>query len=223
MAKMRILLVDDHAVLRSGLRLLINSQSDAEVVGEASDAREGFEKVRELRPDIAVVDLTMPGSSGMKLIDRIRHEVPATRVIVLTMHDDAAYVRAALAAGANAYVAKTSVDGELLAAIRATFRGGTFVNVNMRDAGIGSLATHSDDGASTPGDLLSPREREVLKLLALGHTNQEIADRLFLSVKTIETYRSRLSDKLGLKTRAGIVRYALDIGIIGVDESSEPS
>lgn len=222
MAKMRILLVDDHAVLRSGLRLLINSQSDAEVVGEASDAREGALKVRELRPDIAVIDLTMPGASGMKLIEQIRREVPSTRVIVLTMHDDPAYVRAALAAGANAYVAKTAVDDELLAAIRATFRGRTFVNVNMQDATTRSPLTPHSDAATTAGDLLSPREREVLKLLALGHTNQEIADRLFLSVKTIETYRSRLSEKLGLKTRAEMVRYALDLGIIGIDPSSEP-
>lgn len=222
MGKMKVLLVDDHAVLRSGLRMLINSQSDAEVVGEASDAREGLQKARELQPDIAVVDLTMPGVGGMKLIEQIRHEVPVTRVIVLTMHDDPAYVRAALAAGANAYVAKTAVDDELLSAIRATFRGRTFVNVNMHDASASSLLTPSKEGASTAGDLLSPREREVLKQLALGHTNQEIADMLFLSVKTIETYRSRLSEKLGFRTRAEMVRYALDMGIIGVDQSSEP-
>lgn len=220
MAKMRILLVDDHEVLRSGLRLLINSHADAEVVGEASDTREGMQKVRELEPDVAVVDLTIPGAGGMKLIEQIRHEAPRTRIVVLTMHDDPAYVRAALAAGANAYVAKTAADAELLTAIRAAFRGRSYVNVALKDASPGSLLTHPTDKATTPGDSLSPREREVLKLLALGHTNQEIADKLILSVKTIETYRARLGDKLGIKTRAEMVRYALELGIIGAEQAT---
>ena len=215
MAKIRILLVDDHAVLRAGLRLLINSQSDTELVGEASDTREAMQRVRELLPDVMVVDLNIPGLGGMKLIEQVHREAPRIRTVVLTMHDDPAYVRSALAAGATAYVAKTAADAELLTAIRAAHRGRSYVNVSLQD---GSSLLKPTDETATPGDTLSSREREVLKLLALGHTNQAIAEQLFLSVKTIETYRARLSDKLGLKTRAELVRYALGIGIIGPDQ-----
>lgn len=207
MAKIRVLIADDHAVLRSGLRLLINAQPDMEVAGEAASSHEVLAKTRAAGADVLILDLTMPGGGAIKVIERLRRECPDTRVLVLTMHDDAAYLRAVLAAGGSGYVVKTAADAELLTAIRAVAGGRTFVDLSL-----------GDDGLGQPGPAgLSPREREVLALLARGHTNQEVADRLFLSVKTVETYRARSADKLGLRTRADLTRYAMGAGMLGPD------
>jgi DNA-binding NarL/FixJ family response regulator len=223
MARIRILLADDHAVLRTGLRMLISSQRDLEVVGEASDGDEAVRKATALRPDVALVDLSMPGSGGLKAIERIRHAAPLTRVLVLTMHDVPAYLRASLAAGASGYVVKRSADSDLLAAIREVHRGHTVLDPSLEDrAAHGSLRRRGGVGSTTPTALLSQREREVLELVAQGFTNQQIADRLGLSVKTVETYRARLVDKLGLQSRAELVRYALDSGVLGGDGSRGP-
>src|SRR5262245_45442279 len=214
MASIRILLADDHAVLRAGLRLLINAQPDMAVVGEAADCPEAWEKVRRLKPDVLTLELTMPGGSSIKLIEQLRQECPHTRVLVLTMHDDPAYLRAVMAAGGAGYVVKTAADAELLSAIRAIHPGRIVVHVSAPKnvpAPFGGEA-----GAGPAG--LSGREREVLTLLAQGHTNQEMARRLFLSVKTIETYRARIAEKLGLRTRAEVVRYALEVGLLRPDE-----
>jgi DNA-binding NarL/FixJ family response regulator len=224
MATINVLLTDDHAVLRAGLRLLINAQPDMRVVGEAADCPRALEMVRTLRPDVLTLDLTMPGGGSIKLIEQLRHECPRTRVLVLTMHDDPAYLRAVMAAGGAGYVVKTAADAELLNAIRAVCDGRIVVDLKLpkpaaspsvgRDAGPGT--TRATGFAS-----LSAREREVLTLLVQGHTNQEIAARLFLSVKTIETYRARIADKLGLRTRADLVRYALAIGLLGAETTSQ--
>jgi len=223
MAKIRVLLADDHAVLRAGLRMLLHVQPDMEVVGEAADTREALVKVCETKPDVLTLDLTMPGGNSMKLIERLRQECPQTRVVVLTMHDDSAYLRAVLAAGGSGYVVKTAADSELLTAIRTVFQGRLFVDSQLREskappARNGGVSTGSP--ARTGVTSLSERERQVLALLVQGHTNQEIADRLFLSVKTIETYRARLTDKLGLRTRAELVRYALGIGLLGPETAN---
>ena len=216
MARIRILLADDHAVLRTGLRMLISSQRDLEVVGEASDGDEAVRKAAALRPDVALVDISMPGSGGIKAIERIRQAVPATRVLVLTMHDVPAYLRASLAAGASGYVVKRSADSDLLAAIREVHRGRTVLDPPLAArAAYGSLRRRGPVGSTTPAALLSQREREVLELVAQGFTNQQIADHLGLSVKTVETYRARLVEKLGLQSRAELVRYALDCGLFG--------
>jgi DNA-binding NarL/FixJ family response regulator len=213
MARIRVLLADDHAVLRAGLRMLINSQPDMELVGEAADCGEALAKARRLKADVLTLDLTMPGGSGIKAIERLRHESPQTRVLVLTMHDDAAYLRAALAAGAAGYVVKTAADTQLLSAIRAVHLGRIVVEVNLPAGGPPPAAA---PGPAHPAGFasLSPREREVFTLLTQGHTNQEIANQLFLSVKTIETHRAHIADKLGLRTRAELVRYALDMGLL---------
>jgi DNA-binding NarL/FixJ family response regulator len=175
-------------------------------------------KATALRPDIALVDISMPGGGGIKAIERIRHAVPATRVLVLTMHDVPAYLRASLAAGASGYVVKRSADSDLLAAIRDVHRGRTVLDPSLSArVAHGSLRRRGAATTATSTALLSQREREVLELVAQGFTNQQIADHLGLSVKTVETYRARLVEKLGLQSRAELVRYALDSGLFGAD------
>ena len=215
MTRIRVLLADDHAVLRAGLRVLINGQPDMEVVGEASTGEEAVGLALAAKPDVVLLDLTMPGAGGIEATRRIVHDCPPARVLILTMHDDVAYLRSVLAAGASSYVLKRSADTELLSAIRITHRGGTYLEPSLAGAvvqdALGRRARHGDASAR---NALSDREREVLCLVAQGHTNQEIAKRLSLSVKTVETYRARLMTKLGLRTRADLVRYALAVGLL---------
>ena len=217
--KIRILIADDHAVVRSGLRLLINSQKDMEVVGEAKDGREVLPAVKATRPDIALVDLSMPGGGGMQAIAQLRREEPMVRVVALTMHDDPDYLRSVLSAGGFGFVVKRSADSDLISAIRAASRGERFVDPSIGESLVQEILRESAPGAGESGEIrLSPREREVLGLLARGHTNAEIAEKITVSVKTVETYRARLSQKLGLHTRAELVRYAMSRGILKSDE-----
>ena len=194
MAKIRVLIVDDHAIVRAGLRMLINPQPDMEVVGEAADGHEALCQARAANPDVLTLDLTMPGGGGLKILERLRQACPQTRVLVLTMHEDPSYLRAALATGALGYVAKSAVDGDLLAAIRSVAQGRTFVAMKLNESEthqvLGDRATRIGSAPRAPVQLLSPREQEVLKLLAQGYTNQEVGTRLCLSVKTIETHRA---------------------------------
>jgi two-component system response regulator NreC len=205
--KIRVMLADDHAILRAGLRMLLDAQPDMAVVAEAADGQEAIRRASGSRPDVAVVDLTMPGMSGVETLEGLRREVPATRLLVLTMHDDPGYARLAMAAGASGHVIKDAESADLLAAIRAVHRGRTFVQAGSEAA--------PTDSPRPPVPALSPRERQVLELLAHGHTNREVADRLSLSVKTVETHRARLSDKLGLHSRADLVRLAIELGLLG--------
>jgi two-component system, NarL family, response regulator NreC len=219
MEKIRVLIADDHAVLRAGLRILINTQPDMVVVAEAGDGIEAVKQATQNRPDVAVMDITMPAISGIQAIEQIRQACPRTQILVLTMHDDTAYLRSALAAGASGYVVKKSADSELISAIHAVHRGQMFVDLASSSGAIQeALLNRSSQEPTRPGDpksLLSQRERAVLTLVAQGYTNQQVADRLCLSVKTIETYRMRLAEKLELRTRADLTRYALEIGLIG--------
>jgi two-component system response regulator NreC len=213
-SRIRLLLADDHAILRAGLRMLLEAQPDMMVVAEAADGEEAVRRAHATHPDVAVIDLTMPGLSGVETLQRLRRELPATRLLVLTMHDDPAYARVAQAAGATGHVIKDAESGDLLAAIRAVHRGRTFVRIGGgdHDDGEGPTVVATEPARTTPP--LSPRERQVLALLAHGHTNREIAARLSLSVKTIETHRARLGDKLGLHNRADLVRLALELGLL---------
>jgi len=224
MAKIRVMIADDHAIVRAGLRMLINPQPDMEVVGEAADGHEALRQAREANPDVLTLDLTMPGGDGLKALEGLREACPQTRVLVLTMHEDPSYLRAALAAGASGYVAKSAVDAELLAAIRSIVQGRTFVTMTLSDREthqvLGDKPTSAESPQRAPVKLLSSREWEVLKLLAQGYTNKEVGTQLCLSVKTIETYRARLADKLGLRSRADLTRYALEMGLLDPGPSS---
>ena len=209
----RILLADDHAVMRSGLRLLIDNQTDMEVVGEAGDGLQAIDRAAALQPDVVVLDLTMPLMDGLTCLRQIRQRAPQSRVLVLTMHADEQYLRDALARGAAGYVVKQAADQEVLSAIRAVMRGEMYIHPSMTKALLRELVDQS--AVPQTGDavsLLSEREAQVIRQVARGHTNQEIAEKLSLSVKTVETYRARAMEKLGLSSRAALVRYAMEQG-----------
>jgi two-component system, NarL family, response regulator NreC len=223
--KIRVMIVDDHAILRAGLKMLVNAQPDMEVVSEAPDGEKAVQAARETRPDLALLDLTMPRVGGMQALQEIARNCGETRVLVLTMHDDPAYLRSALAAGASGYLLKRAVDAELLAAIRAVHRGGIFVDPRLADVLVQDLLAKRDTGARSkrPVNILSDRELQVLKLVAQGYSSAEIAKRIFVSVKTVETYRSRFSEKLALRTRSEVIRFAVQMGLLTPEAlESEP-
>ena len=223
--KIRVMIVDDHAILRAGLKMLVNAQPDMEVVSEAPDGEKAVQTARETRPDVALLDLTMPRVGGMQALQQMARDCRETRVLVLTMHDDPAYLRSALAAGASGYLLKRAVDAELLAAIRAVHSGGTYVdprlaNVLVQDV-LAKRGTRA--GPKRPVNLLSDRELQVLSLVARGYTSAQIAKEIFVGVKTVETYRSRFAEKLGLRSRRDVIRFAVQIGILTPEAlESEP-
>jgi two-component system response regulator NreC len=220
MVMIRVLVADDHAVVRAGLRMLIGSQPDMEVVGEAADGADAVVKTGAAKPDVVVLDLSMPGPRSTQTIERLLRLVPCPRVLVLTMHDDPAYFRSAFLAGATGFVVKNAADVELLTAIRVVHRGRTFVDLTSSQhlvQGRSATPATRDPPASSRRKLLSRREAEVLRLLAQGHTHQEVADQLALSIKTVETYRKRLHEKLGLKSRAQLFRFAFESGLLDHD------
>jgi two-component system response regulator NreC len=214
----RILLADDHAVLRSGLRLLLTSQNEFEVIGEASSGAETLSLAEKLQPNLILLDLSMPALGGLDALPTLRKIVPSTRILILTMHDDPQYLRQALKHGASGYVLKKAADSELISAIRAVMRGEMYVHPSMTRVLLEDILP---EAKSTSGELtwasLSEREQEVLKMVALGHTSAEIASQLSLSAKTVETYRARGMEKLGLRTRAALVKFALQEGLIKRD------
>lgn len=216
MNKIKVLLADDHAVLRAGLRELFNKQPDITVVGEAGDGWEAVRRCLEDAPDIVLMDISMPGLSGCEATQQIKKLNPDIKVLVLTMHDDETSLSQMIRAGADSYVPKKAADTDLLAAIRATHRGEHFVHSSMTKWLLETLRHKetSTVGTKQDADGLSEREREVLCLLATGHTNQQIADKLYLSVKTVETYKARLKEKLGIQGRAELVRYAIQHGLL---------
>jgi two-component system, NarL family, response regulator NreC len=207
-AKTRIVIADDHAVVRAGLRSLIDSQADMEVIGEAGDAATALAQVRSLKPDVIVLDITMPGG-GLKAQEQIATAVPEAKILILSMHSDAAFVRTAMVAGAAGYLSKKIVHTELLNAVRAIREGRRYVDSSVSE-GLMPVTARSRS-------VLSEREQQALQLIASGYTNQEIAERLFVSVKTVETYRARIVAKLGLKNRAELVQYAIHAGLLGPD------
>jgi two-component system response regulator NreC len=207
----RIVIVDDHAVVRSGLKLLLDGQEDLEVVGEAGDARTAVFEVRAQKPDVVLMDVVMPSGSGIEATPAVLKEAPDAKVLILSMQDDPAYVREAFAAGASGYVLKEAADAELVAAVREVAAGQRYVHPTL---GARLVAAEADERAHAEEDPLSEREHEILRLLALGHTNQEIASQLYLSVRTVETHRAHIMQKLRISTRAELVRYALERGVL---------
>lgn len=206
MNKTTVILADDHSILRAGLKLLLESQKDMEVVGEAENGHVALKLCEQLQPDILILDLSMPEGSGLPVIEKVKKVCPKTEVLVLTMHSDINWVRSSISAGASGYIVKKYAETELLYAIRSVRRGFPFIKT-----------ADETEVLIQPGDaseVLSDRETEVLRYIAYGYTYEEIAKKLFVSVKSIETYRSRIAKKLKLDTRAKLVRYALDMGLI---------
>ncbi len=214
----RVLLADDHVVLRSGLRLLLTSQNEFEVIGEASSGTETLSLAEQLQPDLILLDLSMPALGGLDALPTLRKLVPSTRILILTMHDDPQYLRQALKLGASGYVLKKAADAELLSAMRSVLRGEVYVHPSMTRILLEDMLPKSQSSDNKDSwSSLSEREQEVVKMVALGHTSAEIADQLNLSAKTIETYRARGMEKLGLRTRAALVKFALQEGLITRD------
>ena len=208
----RVALCDDHAVVRSGLRRILADEADIEVVGEAGTAEEAVALAGATKPDVFVMDLGLPGTSGIAATREVVAANPSTKVLVLTVHDDVAYLRKAFEAGARGYLVKEAADVELILAVRHVASGQDYVHPALGAALLAPGATAPRAGG--PGGELSERELEVLRLVALGHTNAEIAAELYVSVRTVETHRAHLQQKLGIKTRADLVRYARQIGLL---------
>jgi len=212
MKKLRVLLADDHKVVRDGLRLLVDGQRDMRVVGEAANGKEALQRARDLNPDVVVMDLSMPELNGLQATERLRAERPGVKVVALTVHEDPSYLLQLCKAGAVGYVLKRSAGEDLIHAIRTVAGGGLHFDPTLASQALTGRPgdTPSKEGLH-PGNL-SEREQEVLILLAWGYSNKEIASKLGLSTKTVETYRVRISEKLGLRSRTNIVQYALRQG-----------
>jgi len=208
--------VDDHTIVRDGICALLNLAADMEVVGEAADGREALDKVRELTPDVVIMDIAMPLLGGMEATRRIRKDFPATKVLALTQYSDKEYVLPVIEAGAHGFVSKTAASSELAVGIRSVYRGDSFLSPSVAKLLVESFQQGGLQDRRDPYDQLTGREREVLKLLAEGHTTQEIADILVISPKTVEGYKTSLMDKLDIHNRVDLVKYALRKGIITV-------
>lgn len=214
MSKTRLLLVDDHAVLRAGIRMLVENEPDMEVVAETDNVADAERLARAVRPDLLVLDLTLPGGASLPLIERLSAFTDPPKVLVLTMHDDPAYVRAALAAGAVGFLVKKIREQDLLQAIRSVARGRVVVDLDDEQRTASVFQALPRLRSRRPVAKLSTRELEVIRLLGRGLSNQEVAEQLDVSPKTVATYRARIGDKLGLKSTADFVKYALDTGLI---------
>lgn len=223
MPRIRLLLADDHALMRAGLRALLGEIAQCEVVAEAADGIEAARLIRQLEPDVALVDLTMPGLSGLDVIARAAREAPATRCLALSMHTTENYVLEALRAGAAGYVVKDTAPEELALAIRAVAQGGQYLSPAIANHLLGdelrlARGEPADLGdARNPLDTLTPRQRQILQLVAEGHSTRGIAERLSISIKTVETHRAQLMERLGIRDVAGLTRFAVRNGLIAAD------
>ena len=207
----RVLVVDDHAVVRTGLRRVLDAEADIETVGEAPNAERAVFEALETNPDVVLMDVVMPGKTGIEGMPALLQALPDVKVLMLSMQDDPQYVREAFEAGASGYVLKEAADTDVVDAVRAVASGERYVHPAL---GARLISAESEERKRAESDPLSEREREVLRLLALGHTNQEIAALLYISVRTAETHRAHIMQKLGLSSRAELVRYALDHGLV---------
>lgn len=212
----KILLVDDHAVVRMGLKMLLNAHPDMEVAGEASEGNEGIQKALELRPDVIVMDLSMPhGKDGLSATSELKKQLPDVAILILTMHDDEEYLFMAIQAGASGCILKSAPHDELLSAIQSVAEGQAYLHPSATRRLMEEYLGNVKKGAVDTYNLLSDREREVLTLIAKGFSNKEIAEQLVISVKTVETHKGNLMEKLGMRTRPELVAYALKKGLLG--------
>lgn len=210
----RILLVDDHPVVRAGMRTVLESQPDFSLVGEAEDGLDAMKKTAELQPDVLVLDLVLRGIQGLEVLRQMRDQLRRTRVVVLSMHQDLAYVVEALRAGASGYVLKAGASDEVIHAIRAAMQGVRYLSPSISEADVEAVARQMESGKLDLFDTLTTREREVCQLAAQGYTNDEIADQLDISRRTVESHRFRMMHKLGLRNQAELVQFAIGRGVI---------
>ncbi len=220
MSKIKVMLVDDHALFRQGMRALLQSSSDIEIVGEATNGKEAIEKVSQLSPEVVLMDIAMPVMGGVEATRRIRKDNPEIGVLVLTQYEDSEYILSMLKAGAKGYIAKTATAAELVAAIRAVNKGESFLYPSATTALIKEYLTRAR-GEQSEYERLTDREREILQLVAEGRPNQEIADRLFISVKTVLRHRTSIMEKLGFHNRTELIKYAISKGLIDVPRKIE--
>lgn len=215
----RVLIADDHAIVRSGLSMLIDAQTDMEVIGTAADGKEAFEKALELKPDIVLMDLSMPpGENGLSATQRLKEAAPEIDILILTMHDDEEYLFRVLHAGASGYVLKSAPDMELLSALRTVAQGAAYLYPSATKSLITEFLHRVKKGEDTDSyQILTDREKEILSLIAKGYSNKEIAEQLVVSVKTVETHKGHIMEKLQLKSRPELVRYALKKGLLAFE------
>ncbi len=217
MAKIRVLIADDHALVRDGIKALLGLTTDIEVVGEARDGREAVEQARKLKPDIVLMDIAMPGLGGIEATLELKREAPESRVLVLTQYDDIEYVRRFLKIGIAGYILKRMLGSELAAAIRSAARGGLVLDPEIAAEAVESAAEESGKETEDLYDLLTDREKQVLRLVAMGQSNKEVADALGISVKTAMSHREHLMEKLRLRNRTDLIKFAIKKGVIRVD------
>ncbi len=215
MDKIRVLVVDDHAIMRDGIRALLDIYDDVEIVGEASEGREAIEKTRELLPNVIVMDIAMPGMDGLEATRRITKKNPKVKVLVLTQYDNKEYILSTIKAGATGYIPKRAVGSELILAIRAVHKGDSFLYPSAAAALIEDYLRQAE--GEEPYDRLTAREREILKLIAEGHTSRKVAEMLFISLKTVLGHRARVMEKLDLHNRTELIKYAMRKGLVSMD------
>ncbi len=214
MSKIKVLLVDDHAILRDGIRALLGVHDDIEIVGEAFEGKEAVEKAQELAPDVVVMDIAMPGMDGLEATRRIRKKSPEVKVLVLSQHDNREYILSAIKAGVTGYVPKKALGSDLVSAIRAVCQGNSFLYPSVATA---LIADYLREAKEEPYDYLTEREREILRLIAEGHTSREMADMLLVSIKTVLGHRAKIMEKLDIHNRSELIKYAIRKGLISVD------
>ena len=221
MDRIKVLIADDHNLVREGIRMILAPHADIEVVGEAADGREAIEKTLALKPDVLLLDIAMPGLGGLEAALEVRKQAPQVKVLVLTQYGDKEYVHRFLKIGVAGYVMKRAAGSELLSAIRAVYRGGSFLDPSIAPGVIEGYLRRPEAEVVDPYDLLSDREKQVLKLIAEGHSNQEIADLLSLSVKTVMAHRASLMEKLDLHSRTDLVKFAISRRIVPMDRPDD--
>jgi len=222
MSNIRVLVVDDHAMFREGIRSLLQGQEDVETVGEATDGREAVEMVHQLTPEVVLMDIAMPGMGGLEATRRIHREYPNVKVLVLTQYEDSEYILSMIKAGAKGYIAKTATASELVSAIRTVHKGESFLYPSAATAVVEEYLMRAT-GEKNEYEHLTDREREILQLVAEGRTNREIADRLFISVKTILRHRTNVMEKLGFHNRTELIKYAISNGLIEMPRKTDKS